>query len=66
MHLELAGEQLPVHQLGLDFAIVETSTAHSPGAATLVVKVDDDLTVRPVFLPDGIHPDVLRTRLIPA
>ena len=66
MHLEMAGEQLRVHQLGLDFAIVETTEAYLPGAARLFVQVDDALTVRDVFLPEGIRPDTLRTRLMPA
>lgn len=66
MHLEVAGQQLPVHQLGLDFAIMESSATHLPGAARLFVMVDDALTVRSVFLPEGIHPGAVRTRLIPA
>lgn len=64
MHLEVGGERLPVNQLGLDFAIVEATTAHLPGPAQLLVTVDDDLTVRPVFLPEGIQPGTVRTRLV--
>ena len=63
MHLELDGLRFPVNQLGLDFAILEATTTHLPGAATLFVKVDDDLSVRPVFLPEGIRPGAVRTRL---
>ena len=63
MHLEVGGEQVPVNQLGLDFAIVEVTANHPPGPAKLFVKVDDDLTIRSVFLPNGIHPSVVRTKL---
>ena len=63
MHLEVGGERLPVNQLGPDFAIVEATAAHLPGPAKLSVTVDDNLTVRTVFLPEGIQPDAVRTRL---
>ena len=63
MHLEVGGELLPVNQLGPDFALVEATAVHSPGPAKLSVAVDDDLTVRPVFLPEGIQPGAVRTRL---
>jgi hypothetical protein len=63
MHLEMGGERLPVNQLGPDFAILEATTAHLPGTATLFVTVDDDLTVRSVFLPEGIRPGGIRTKL---
>jgi len=66
MHLELRGEDLRVHQLGLDFAIVDTATTHLPGPARLYVQVDDSVTVHTVYFPDGIHPGTLRTRLMPA
>ncbi len=63
MHLDVGGERLPVNQLGPDFALVEATSAHLPGPAVLLVKVDDDLTARPVFLPDGIQCGIARTRL---
>ncbi len=63
MHLDVGGERLPVNQLGPDFAFVEAATAHLPGPACLLVTVDDALTVRPVFLPEGIRPGSVRTRL---
>lgn len=63
MHLEVGGERLPVNQLGPDFALVEATAAHLPGPAKLFVTVDDDLTVRPVFLPEGIQPGAGRTKL---
>ncbi len=63
MHLEVDGKQVPVNQLGIGFAIVEATATHLPGPARLFVKVDDDLTVRSVFLPNGIHPAVVRTKL---
>lgn len=63
MHLDVGGERLPVNQLGPDFALVEATATHLPGPATLFVTVDDTLTVRPVFLPDGIRPGSVRTRL---
>lgn len=63
MHLEVGGERLPVNQLGPDFALVEAAAPHLPGPATLFVTVDDDLTIRPVFLPEGIRPGSVRTRL---
>lgn len=63
MHLEVGGVVLPVNQPGPDFAIVEATEAHAPGPARLSVAVDDDLTLRPVFLPDGIQPGLVRTRL---
>lgn len=63
MHLDVGGERLPVNQLGPDFAIVEASTTHLPGMGKLFVTVDDDLTVRPVFLPEGIQPGAMRTRI---
>jgi hypothetical protein len=63
MHLEVGGELLPVNQLGPDFAIVKATAAHSPGPAKLSVAVDDDLTVRSVFLPEGIKPGLVRTKL---
>jgi hypothetical protein len=63
MHLDVGGERLPVNQLGPDFALVEATAAHLPGPARLFVSVDGDLTVRPVFLPEGIQPGAVRTRL---
>lgn len=63
MHLDVDGERLPVQQLGPDFAIVEAITFHLPGIAKLSVTVDDELTVRPVFLPEGIQPGAARTKL---
>lgn len=63
MYLDVGGERLPVNQLGLDFALIESATAHPPGPAQLVVTVDDDVTRRPVFLPDGIQPGSARIRL---
>jgi hypothetical protein len=63
MHLDVGGERLPVNQLGLDFALIESTTAYPPGSASLAVTVDDDVTVRLVFLPDGIQPGGGRTRL---
>jgi hypothetical protein len=66
MHLELNGQRIPVNQLGLDFAIVDAPAFQPPVMATLWVQVDEDLTGKPVFLPEGIRPGVLRTRLSPA
>lgn len=66
MHLEVGGERLPVNQLGPDFAIVEAAAAHMPGPAKLSVTVDHDLTVRTVFLPEGIQPGAVRTKLVRA
>ena len=63
MHLGVGGERLPVNPLGLDFVMVEAAAAHLPGMARLFVTVNDDLTVRPVFLPEGIQPGTVRTRL---
>jgi hypothetical protein len=63
LHLEVGGERLPVNQLGPDFALVEATSAHLPGSAKLFVTVDDELTVRPVFLPEGVQPGAVRTRL---
>lgn len=63
MHLDVGGERIPVNQLGPDFAFVEATTVHSPGPARLIVTVDDDPTIRPVFLPEGIQPGAARTRL---
>jgi hypothetical protein len=63
MHLDVNGDRLPVNQLGPDFAFVEATAAHLPGPAKLLVTVDDALTVRPVFLPEGIQPGAVRTRL---
>lgn len=63
MHLDVGGERLPVNQLGPDFALVEATGTHLPGPAQLLVTVDDALTVRPVFLPEGIQPGAARTRL---
>ena len=63
MHLEVGGERLPVNQLGPDFALVEATEAHLPGAAKLFMSVDDELTARPVFLPEGVQPGAVRTRL---
>ena len=50
MHLDVGGERLAVNQLGPDFALVEST-------------VDEALTVRPVFLPEGIQSGVVRIRL---
>lgn len=63
MHLDIDGILLPVHQLGPDFAIIEATSAHAPGPGKLSILVDDILTIRPVFLPEGIHPGNARTRL---
>lgn len=63
MHLDVGGERLAVNQLGPDFAIVEAAANHLPGPAKLVVSVDESLTVRPVFLPEGIQSGVGRIRL---
>ncbi|MBX3748035.1 MAG: hypothetical protein KF833_22230 [Verrucomicrobiae bacterium] len=63
MHLEVGGVLFPVNQLGPDSAIVEATAAHSPGPARLLVAVDDTLTVRQAFLPEGIPPGPFRTRL---
>lgn len=65
MYLDVGGERLSVNQLGPDFALVEATKVHLPGPAMLHVTVDDALTVRPVFLPEGIQPGALRTRLAP-
>ncbi|MCW5558793.1 MAG: hypothetical protein KIT22_13310 [Verrucomicrobiae bacterium] len=63
MHLEVDGERLPINQLGLDFAILDVTAPLPPGPAELFISVDSELTVRPVFLPDGIQPGVVRTKL---
>ena len=54
---------VPVNQLGPDFAFVESTANHLPGPANLSVTVDEALTVRPVFLPEGIQSGVVRIRL---
>jgi hypothetical protein len=60
MHLDVGGERLAVNQLGPDFALVESTANHLPGPANLSVMVDEALTVRPVFLPEG--PPTLKTK----
>ena len=64
MHLDVDGQLLAVNQLGLDFAVVETTGTYPPGPAKLSVLVDNSSTVRLVFLPDGIRPGPGRTRLL--
>lgn len=63
MHLDFGDEYIPVTHLELDFAILDTAVSRPPGPARLSVAVDDELTVRQVFLPDGIRPGPHRTRL---
>lgn len=63
MHLDVSGERLTVNQLGPDFALVESTANHLPGPANLSVAVDEALTVRPVFLPEGIQSGAVRIRL---
>jgi len=63
MHLDVGGERLPVDQLGPDFALVNATANHLPGPARLSVAVDEVLTVRPVFLPEGIPSGAARIRL---
>lgn len=63
MHLDVGGERLPVDQLGPDFALVNATENHLPGPARLSVAVDEVLTVRPVFLPEGIPSGAARIRL---
>ena len=63
MHLDVGGERLPVDQLGPDFALVNATANHLPGPARLSVTVDEVLTVRPVFLPEGIQSGAARIRL---
>jgi hypothetical protein len=63
MHLDVGGERLPVNQLGPDFALVHATADHLPGPARLFVTVDEALTVRPVFLAEGIRSGAARIRL---
>lgn len=63
MHLDVGGKRLPVNQLGPDFALVEATSDHLPGPAELCVTVDESVTIRPVFLPEGIQSGDVRIRL---
>ena len=61
--MDVGGERLAVNQLGPNFALVESTANNLPGPANLSVMVDEALTVRPVFLPEGIQSGVVRIRL---
>ncbi len=65
MHLSVNGHILPIAQLGPDFLILRTPVEHAPADAEISLSIDGDEKRWTVHLANGIHPDRLRTTIIP-
>ena len=63
IRLQVGGVCLDVVQLGSDFLMLEERCRSLlPSCdAELIVEIDGDIDRRPVFLPEGICPDSIRT-----
>jgi hypothetical protein len=59
------GERLNVGQLGMDFIILRNPIIHEPAEAELILSIDGKETRSEVYLPDGICPDCIETRISP-
>ena len=52
--LEVAGRRFDVAETGRDFLVLRDPADVGPADATLHVAIDDDVTTRPIRLPQGI------------
>ncbi|MBI1830709.1 MAG: hypothetical protein HYR84_04575 [Planctomycetes bacterium] len=55
MKLVIAGTELSIGQLGLDFLILDEPTAHAPGHADISLTIDGREQRWTVDLPEGIR-----------
>jgi hypothetical protein len=65
MHLSVNGHVLPIAQLGPEYLILRTPIEHAPAEAEISLSIDGNESRWTVHLADGIHPDRLRTVIVP-
>jgi hypothetical protein len=63
MHLRVNGRTVGIAQLGPDYLIVDNPINHPPSDAEISVSIDGNLQEWPVYLPEGLTPDKLHTRI---
>ena len=54
MRLLVNGSSIPILQMGPDFLLVDAPINHPPGAASVVLEVDENLRCWNVRLPAGM------------
>lgn len=64
IHLKVAGQSLPVAQLGSDFLILEQPVNLAPTRGDVVMRIDAGERRWPVSLPDGADTAVERTHIL--
>ena len=65
MRLTVGSRRMGVAQVGPDFMILEEPVEIPAGRGELVVLIDGDEKRRAIYLPDGIRPTDVRTRIAP-
>ncbi len=63
MHLEVAGQSLPIAQLGSDFLILEQPVELPVTLGDVVMRIDASERRWSVSLPDGLSAAAQRTRM---
>jgi hypothetical protein len=63
MELHIHDLVIEVGQLSRDFLVARTSQVIPPGTGTLHVTIDGSKDQGEIELPDGIHPEQIRTRI---
>ncbi len=54
MRLLVNGSTLPIAQMGPDFLLLDAGSAHPPGEATVLLRVDASERRWEVWLPEGV------------
>lgn len=54
MRLLVNGDSFAINQMGRDFILLETPWDHPPGAAKIMMRVDEDESCWDIRLPEGI------------
>lgn len=62
--LELDGVCQNMGQIGPEWFILRDEVKAPPQNGTAIIRVDDSENRIPVFLPDGIDPEITKTRYI--
>ncbi len=65
MSLAVNGHILPISHLGPDYLILRNPVEHAPADAEISLSIDGNQRQWMVHLPNGIHPDRLRTVIVP-
>ena len=65
MSLSVNGDVLPISHLGPDFLILRNPIEHAPANGEIFLSIDGDESRWMVHLVNGIHPDRLKTAIVP-